>query len=52
MALGQLHDPHAQALLEQHLEALARRLLPGLVLVEVEDDRLREAAEEPRVLRR
>ena len=44
--VGQLDDVDAQALLEQHVEALARRLLARLVLVEVHDDLLGEAAEQ------
>ena len=47
MALGELHDPDAEALPEQHLQALASGPLPRLVLVEVHADGLREAAQQP-----
>ena len=50
--LRQLDHRHAQPFFEQHVEALARGLLSRLVLVEVERDLLREAAEEPRRARR
>ena len=35
VAVGQLDHLHLEAFLEQHVEALARRLLPRVVLVEV-----------------
>ena len=50
MAFRQLDDPHPQAFLEQHLEALARGFLACFVLVEVQHDGLGEALQEACVL--
>ena len=48
----QLDHVDLEPFLEQHVEALARRLLPGLVLVEVHHHALGEAPQQARVRRR